>query len=83
MVHRYGDVLAGVMHKTPLYVHVQNQYSKNNGFISSYITSVELFMSITDKKKWKGGKVRKRCLIHKACEALIILNLHSLSFTVI
>lgn len=30
MVHRYGGVLAGVMHKTPLYVHVQNQYSKKN-----------------------------------------------------
>lgn len=28
MVHKYGDVLAGFMHKTPLFVHVQNQYSK-------------------------------------------------------
>lgn len=59
MVHRYGDVLAGFMHKTPLYVHVQNQYSKNNGFIFSCITSFELLMSITDKKKMEGRESGK------------------------
>lgn len=47
------------MHKTPLYVHIQNQYSKKK-FIFFYITSFELLVSITEKKKMEGRESGKK-----------------------